>query len=390
MNLKHSICCLIFLAFGISIAQQNQLSNKAEISIITIGPGSFLYDSFGHNAIRVQDKEKGIDWAFNYGRFDFDQPNFILNFCKGKLNYELGLAQFAPFAEGYRRENRWMKMQVLNLNQQEKQRFYNFLIDNVQPENKNYLYHFFYNNCATKIKDVAQSTSNNNIVFNTPSGFEQKTFRKLIHDYIPQNSWGSFGIDLALGSKIDKLATPEEHMFLPDYLSSFFANATTKNGTPIAKPSTIILNSTRGKKPTIILGSPLFVFGIIALLILWITYKDHKQQKRSRWLDIILFSSTGLIGVFLFLLWFATDHTDTAYNYNLLWAFPLNIILISNVVKKTAKKWFINYLKLILIMLCWLCLHWIMEIQLYPIGILPFLIALFIRYWYLISFYKKQ
>ena len=43
-----------------------------------------------------------------------------------------------------------------------------------------------------------------------------------------QNSWGSLGIDLALGSKIDQIASVEEHMFLPKYLYQLLANARLK------------------------------------------------------------------------------------------------------------------------------------------------------------------
>ena len=41
-----------------------RLSENAEISLITIGPGPELYDSFGHTAIRVHDDASNIDWVF--------------------------------------------------------------------------------------------------------------------------------------------------------------------------------------------------------------------------------------------------------------------------------------------------------------------------------------
>ncbi len=37
----------------------------------------------------------------------------------------------------------------------------------------------------------------------SPGNLEPKTFRELIHEHVGLNSWGSFGIDIALGAVID-------------------------------------------------------------------------------------------------------------------------------------------------------------------------------------------
>ena len=52
------------------------------------------------------------------------------------------------------------------------------------------------------------------------------TFRELIHLYLDDKPWGKFGIDLALGSVIDRKATPEEYLFLPDYVLKSYEKAT--------------------------------------------------------------------------------------------------------------------------------------------------------------------
>ena len=54
---------------------------------MTFQQGNSLSDSFGHSAIRVQDKSKNYDLVFNYGVYDFNDPNFYSNFIKGYLNY---------------------------------------------------------------------------------------------------------------------------------------------------------------------------------------------------------------------------------------------------------------------------------------------------------------
>ena len=85
--------------------------------------------------------------------------------------------------------------------------------------------------------------------------------------------------------------------------------------------------------------------------------KDYKNNKRTKWLDFVLFTITGIIGIILLLLWFATDHSATAHNYNLLWAFPLNLFIGFSLLKKTQRQWVKKYLKLLVI------IHLVLELQ---------------------------
>ena len=100
--MKKFLSALLVLS-GSLLSAQIQLSNKAEISIITCGPTQAeLYSAFGHSAIRVYDSLNQIDAAYNYGLFSFDQPNFYLNFARGSFG-EFGY-KFQPartFVFGY-------------------------------------------------------------------------------------------------------------------------------------------------------------------------------------------------------------------------------------------------------------------------------------------------
>ncbi|WP_298556328.1 DUF4105 domain-containing protein [uncultured Algibacter sp.] len=391
--MKHNFTLFILLFFlvDISFAQQNQLTSQAEISVLTVGPGNSLNDAFGHSAFRIRDTNNGLDVVYGYGEYDFDAPNFYLKFAQGKLNYLINKTDFKRFYQVYNYYNRSIKEQVLNLSQSQKQNLYDYLINNYKPENRRYLYEFFYDNCATKIKDVINITSNNTTTFNTPNNFKDATFRTLIQNNLNRNSWGSLGIDLALGSVIDKKATPENHMFLPKNIYSFFENATIGDSKkPLVKLNQTIYSKKETPIASQFLLSPLFILGVIGLLIIYITYNDSKKGKHTKWLDIALFSITGLIGVFILLLWFATDHTGTHQNYNLLWAFALNILVIGQFFRKEVSAWFVKYIKLLIIFLCLLTLHWLIGVQVFAIGLTPLLIALFFRYIFLVKHFNKQ
>ncbi len=384
-----ALACLLSVFF--LKAQPIVLSQDAEISVLTIGPGNSLNDAFGHNAFRIKDSSKNLDIVFDYGRYDFEAPNFYLNFARGKLKYSIGDSYFYDFLKFYIGQNRTVKEQVLNLTQTEKQRILSYLLNNIKPENKDYLYDFFYNNCATKIRDVLEIIKKNDITFNDPQGFKQETFRKLIQDNLNRNSWGSYGIDLALGSVIDKKATGYEFMFLPKFIFEFFENATISNSDrKLVKQTNILNKESISSEGSLFLTSPLAIFSVLGFIIILITFRDFKSQRRTNWLDVTLFSLTGILGILILLLWFATDHKATHQNYNLLWACALNIMVINQLFRKKIPAWFVRYLKFLVILLCLMLVHWIMGVQVFAIGLIPFLIALVIRYLYLIHFFKKK
>jgi hypothetical protein len=386
--MKLKITLFFFFTFNVAlIGQSLQLSQFAEISVLTVGPGASLNDAFGHSGFRVKDTMFKMDIVFGYGQYDFDTPNFYLKFAQGKLNYLMSVHEYQDFYDSYVYYNRTIDEQVLNLSAEQKQALFNQLATNYQPENRAYLYDFFYDNCATRIRDMVEDTSQPKVAFTTPAGFEPKTFRALIHEHVNRNSWGSFGIDLALGSIIDQQATAEEHMFLPKYIHEFFANATIGNQ-PLVRSSSVIYQKNDTKNSANFLFSPLMVFGIIGAFIIFITYSDYKKNTRSKWLDVTLFSITGIIGVLLLLLWFATDHTATANNYNLLWAFPLNLLVIGQLLRPQVKNWVKRYLRFLMIMLALLTFHWITGVQVFAIGLIPLLIALAVRYLFLVRFFK--
>ncbi|MBT8310079.1 MAG: DUF4105 domain-containing protein [Flavobacteriaceae bacterium] len=380
------------LCISNSFSQYLDLSQQAEISVLTIGPGSSLNDSFGHSAFRVKDRTKNLDIIFNYGVYDFEAENFYLKFARGKLNYIVDVSNYEAFKNYYIRQNRWIKEQVLDLSNDNKQKVFDFLANNSEPENKFYLYDFFFDNCATKMKDVLTDGVGLVIDFENPKDFEAKTFRELIQKNLNWNSWGSLGIDIALGSVIDKTALPEEHMFLPEYIYHFFENATIadSNDKPLVRlTKDVFVNQDKAQEKQFFL-SPIIVLGILSVIILFFTIQDYKKGTRSKTLDIILFFISGAAGIILLLLWLATDHSATAQNYNLLWAFAVNLFVLGQVYKNEPKNWFIRYLKFLLIMLCLLLLQWVVGMQRFAFALMPFLIALAVRYTFLIYHFNQQ
>lgn len=383
---------LLFLLLAKQNYGQLQLSVYSEISIVTAGPGAELYEAFGHSALRIKDPVLQLDLIYNYGMFDFNAPNFYSNFTKGKLIYKLGRYRFDYFLRSYNKDKRWVKEQVLNLTRDERQAFFVYLERNAAPNNASYFYDPYFNNCATKLRDITEEVLKDKVNWNDKNKETDLSFRQLMNREIPWNTWGSFGINLALGSKLDRKADFKEYMYLPDYVYSIFKNSNRQleNETVdlVKKENTILEYKELEQNGSLL--SPLLIFSLIAIIGLFLTFKDYKNNSRSMVLDFILLFTTGIIGSLIIFLWFFTDHSTTPNNYNALWAFAPNLIIAFLLIKKRKKDWFSKYFKLLIVLLCIIPIIWIAGIQLLPLSILPLLILFLVRYLYLTKFYSSN
>ncbi len=384
MRLKGFLLGFFFSLSFWGISQEVQLSQLSRISVLTCGSGSDLYTTFGHSAFRVNDPSIGIDVVYNYGTFDFNPPEFYFEFAQGKLLYSLSRQKMDRFLSVYKYENRWVREQVLDLTLQQRQKLFWFLEVNNRPENRTYKYDFFYDNCASKIWDVLKEVYGEQLQLKEGYLKNLYTFRELIHQHLETNTWSAFGIDLALGSVIDKKASPKEHMFLPIYVMQQLEGAQLGEK-PIAYTTKTLLQTLPTKKNGNFFLTPLFWLLIVLALVWIITFIDFKKDKRSRWLDFTLFFITGLAGCLIFYLWFLTDHTATIGNLNILWAFPLNLILSFILIrKKVPPKWLSAYLKILMGFLVLVIVFGLFKVQVFSPLLLPILLALGTRYFYVL------
>ena len=342
-----------------------------------------LYSAFGHSAIRVTDPVRGFDYIFNYGVFNFNQPNFYLNFARGFLNYQLALSEYSYFRDSYIGDNRFIHEQVLNLNASEKQEFFNFLQWNIQEENRFYYYDYFYDNCATRVRDALIRTFGDSIQFDGSYITTNYTIRDLTDIYLKQQPWGDLGIDLCLGLPMDSIATPSMYMFLPDYIEQGFNHAyIIRNGdrVPLVKETIITYESTPEPDQSSFI-TPFIAFSILLVLGIWLTWKDSRKKKRFRWFDFFLFTITGLVGWLLAGLWFITDHNAAARNLNLLWAIPLYFPISFWLLKNETPGWVRRFFMFTAGFMIILVVLWALLPQNLHNSLIPFVLLLALRSW---------
>jgi len=333
--MKRILVALLLSLSALPGFAQIKLSPSATISAITCGPGQDeLYSAFGHSAFRVRDSIQHLDIVFNYGIFDFDQPYFYLNFTRGYLYYKVAAYDYQDFQYGYLSRQRFIHEQVLNLTPKQNQDLFRFLVNNVQPGNESYRYDYFYNNCATKIRDVLIEVFGEDLKFDYAHIQTRYSIRDLTDLYIEeQQPWGDLGIDICLGLPMDKVASPFEYMFLPEYIESCFDHASIKNNgvlVPLVKKKVddkSLITSEWVADQSSFYIHPLTAMISFMVICILLSLIDLKRNKLSNWFDIVTLSITGLLGLLLTILWFFTDHAAAAKNFNLLWAFPLNIIV---------------------------------------------------------------
>ena len=317
--------CLLFLYLP-THGQSIKLSKSSEVSVLTCGTSDLIHAIYGHTAIRVNDPVQNWDVVFNYGVFSFSAPNFAYRFAKGQTDYMLAAEYYSDFYDDYKNNGRSINEQVLNFTQAEKQQLLDFLITNAEPENREYRYNFFLDNCATRVRDVIENQVDGSVIFQVEDG-EERTFRQHVSDYQKVLPWTNFGIELALGSPADEVASAYQEMFLPEYLMKHFATAEirTENGTrPLVKKTNAIYVVEKTDNAISVL-SPFVILTVLLLVVIYVTYHQYRRKISNYSLDYFLLFFTGIVGIIA--LWFVlySEHPAMHPNYNMWWAVPTNM-----------------------------------------------------------------
>src|SRR6202165_584994 len=72
---------------AIASASAIEPGSNLTVYLLTFGWGDIVWERFGHNAIWIRDRARGTDTTYNWGMFDFNQPNFVWRFVTGDTRY---------------------------------------------------------------------------------------------------------------------------------------------------------------------------------------------------------------------------------------------------------------------------------------------------------------
>lgn len=363
---------LFVFTFLISSSVKAQDSCALEISLLTCAPGNELYSIFGHSALRIKDPNTGTDIVYNYGTFEFDDPDFYSKFVKGKLLYFLSQNNYADFIYNYSLEGRAIAEQFLRLTCKQKNAIQQFVWKNMHEENRYYKYDFLYDNCTTRLRDIIEQFQDSSMKAGVIPQAQDKTFRNALHYYLDkgQMHWSKLGIDLLLGSPIDKKMTNRDAMFLPEYLETALDSTQNMNEKLVESKQFPVAQIQMDIKDRSSFTTPFGIFSLLLILIIALSFSKLPIVINSlKIFDNIFFTVIGLLGCLFVFMWIGTDHKQTTHNYNLLWAWPTHIIWVILKQNKFLSRWYFKlYLSVsILVLILWFFLPQQLNVSLIPI-----------------------
>ncbi len=322
----------------------SQENPGTQIYLLTCGPGTETYSVYGHSALRVVIPEKNSDLVYNWGVFDFDTPNFVWKFAKGRLNYSLGVNSYKTFLREYFMDQRWVVSQKFNLETADIEKLFILLAENLKPENITYRYDFFYDDCSTRIRDLIEKVLGDDLIY--PPVKQKKeltTFRALTGKYDKLYPWTKMGIDLLMGSPGDRKASFRDKMFLPvDLKNGLSELLIRRNGKmiPLLKNPEIVVDFKQIKPKESLLTSPLFIFSLLLIIVIILTGLIRGKPANNI-IDIFLFSIFSVLALMMIFFNFLTDHQQMKWNLNIIWLNPFILACLAGLIlKKDWQIWF--------------------------------------------------
>ena len=312
--------------------------SQIRVALVTIGPGSYVWDRFGHNAILIQDPERRINRLYNYGSYDFNAESFLLRFIQGRMLYELASGDPDSAFRYYReRVNRSVWVQELNLTPAQRIELRDFLLLNDRPENREYRYDYYYDNCSTRVRDALDGVLGGVIQRQTEETPAGTTLRFHTRRLTTNNVWYYTGLMIALGPMVDKPITVREEMFLPislrDHLRAISVTGPDGNQRPLIASERTVFESTRppsDEAPPSWTLAYLAVGVLLAGLLFWLAGAGVGSKRirvafvsvSTAWMLVV-----GVLGAVLFGLVVVTDHASAYWNENLFLFNPLSLAL---------------------------------------------------------------
>ena len=355
-NALKGVLLTLILVSSAPVAAQEDIPpmDSVEFSLLTCQPHDEVYSLYGHTAIRYHElRPGGLDWAFNYGVFDFKKPHFVARFVFGLTDYELGVYPYKYFVREYRRFGSMVTEQVLNLTNEEKMALHDALAINLRPENKIYRYNYFYNNCTTKARDIIESCINGKVEY---AGREDYTpsYRDIVHSMTRNNPWSRFGNDLLLGIKADWKTDLRQQEFLPGNLLYDFDHAqiySNGNYRPLIKERRIAVPA---GVQIIESGFPLSPLACAAILLavgIVIFFFEWRKKRIFVLWDVLLMITTGTIGIVLTLMLFS-QHPTVSLNLQIILCNPLPWLFLWPVIRgRETRYWKITAILAVLFLI---------------------------------------
>ena len=315
---------------------QSVLSPSLRVYLMTIGQGDEVWEKFGHNAIWIRDESRGIDVAYNWGVFSFEQVGFYSKLVSGHMRYQMAAEDAVRMANYYASVNRTMWVQELNLTPGQKLALVQFLDWNNRPENREYDYDYYRDNCSTRARDALNRVMGGDLkrqLEARPTGSTYRTeTQRLTAAAVPAYT----GLLLAMGHPADRPLDEWEDAFIPMRLMESIRSATVPGPDgprPLVLSDAVVFRADRAPPPDtppdrrIAYTAAGIAFGALLLGLARLGRRVKIARAGFFTLATLWSLAIGVFGAMITMLWAFTDHTATYRNENVLQVEPLSLIL---------------------------------------------------------------
>lgn len=305
------------------------------ISVLTFGQGPAVFERFGHNALRVQDTATGLDLAYNWGMFSFEQPNFLGRFLSGDTQYWVEAFPTLFLLQVYREQDRHSVEQVLALTPAQRLEIANFVANNAREANKYYRYDYFRDNCSTRLRDALDRVLGGSLQRRfepivTPWTYRSESVRLTHEDGLAQA-----GIDVALGPRADVPLTAWQSMFIPmrlrDYLRDVTVPAAEGPAIKLVAEEIVLYEAKRTPELPERRGLSIGAWGpVLGAWMFLLAPVGMVARRRTRIpaaiMAVLFYLLTGLVGLLLVGMWVGSAHVFWYNNFNLLLFSPFALL----------------------------------------------------------------
>jgi hypothetical protein len=338
------LACLGAIPVPCSLAQNRPPARpparlpELTVYLMTMGPGKQVWERFGHNAIWIHDPAQGTDQAYNYGLFDFHQHNFLLRFVQGRMWYWMQGFPAQSYVESYRRANRSVWVQELEMPLEKRRELQAFLEWNEQPEHRFYHYDYYQDNCSTRVRDALDRALGGRLRERTENVMTGRTYRFHTQRLTANDPLVFTGLLLALGNPVDRPISAWQEMFLPLALREWVRTVTVTGadgrGVPLVRSERTLFQSSEPNPPAQPPAwVPMYLLGGVAVGGLALGLSGAARRSAvAKWGFLLMIwtwcLASGIAGLVLVGLWALTDHAAAYNNENVLQANVLTLPLI--------------------------------------------------------------
>ncbi len=314
------------------------------IYAMTFSPGDHPFFKFGHNAIWIHD-ERAInirmrDKVYNWGTFSFGDPALIPKFVVGRFMYWLSDQSLASTKSTYRRENRWVEVQELNLTPEQRVELQDAVEENLKKENRYYKYDYFGDNCSTRVRDHIDRITGGELR-KVADGPGRLTLRQHTMRVTADTPLFATALSLALADHIDKPPTKWGEAFLPGELQRTLREVKIAGPDgamrPLVKGEQRIVDANRPDPPELPPSWMHWFVGIGAVLGAVVAGLGKAARGGSKLARVALglglsgvSALLGFFGLFFLFVWFFTDHVAGYGNENIFVCTPFAWLVVGS------------------------------------------------------------